>query len=74
MDERDQIKSKREEAARARRLSAGLSLADRERMLPVAGRLDAKADALERKLAGRGRRARRSQPIVGQFGVMMWSA
>ena len=55
MDEREQIKSKREEATRARRLSLAVSQrADRDRMLDFGVRLDAEADALERTLAARG--------------------
>ena len=55
MDEREQIKSKREEATRARRLSLELSQrADRDRMLGFGGQLDAEADAQERTLAARG--------------------
>ena len=52
MDERQQIKSKRDQASRARRLSLELSQrADRDKMLAVGARLDAEAEALERKLA-----------------------
>lgn len=52
MDERQQIKSKRDEASRARRLSLELSQrADRDKMLAVGARLHAEAEALERKLA-----------------------
>jgi hypothetical protein len=44
-----QIKTKRETAAKARRLSQGLTLReDRERLLAMAKNLDAQADALER--------------------------
>jgi len=43
-----QIKTKRETAAKARRLSQGLTLReDRERLLALAENLDAQADALE---------------------------
>lgn len=44
-----QIKAKREAAAKARWLSKGLTLReDRERLLALAANLDAQADALER--------------------------
>jgi alkanesulfonate monooxygenase SsuD/methylene tetrahydromethanopterin reductase-like flavin-dependent oxidoreductase (luciferase family) len=52
MDDRGQIKAKREAAARARRLAAHMTAAqDRERALAFARDLDAEADALERGLA-----------------------
>ena len=54
MDERQQIESRRNQAARARRLASGLTnKADRDRMLAEVARLDSEADTLERKAAAR---------------------
>jgi hypothetical protein len=51
MDERGQIKAKREAAAQARRLSLGLTRpADQDRVLVFAAELEARADALERAM------------------------
>ena len=52
MDDQGQITAKRDAAARARRLTAGVNEEDiRRRMLTFAAALDAEADALERSLA-----------------------
>jgi hypothetical protein len=51
MDEQGQIKAKRDAAARARRLTAGLDETVGRRILMFAAALDAEADALERSLA-----------------------
>jgi len=66
MEDLGYARAKRETAARVRRLSLGVSLADQKRILALAAALEAEAEALERLLQGRGDAVAQAQMQVQQ--------